>query len=352
MINLLSGGIKFMSLKAKDLAELLGISPATVSLVLNNKPGISEATREKVINKIHELGYSNLLNRITSNGKNIGFIIYKRHGHIISESPFFSLIIESIDNTAKKYGYNLMVMHVDKTKFIEQDLERIKNSECEGLIIFATEMLKEDLEFFKDIQIPFILLDNCIIDEPIDSVSINNAYGTLEAVKHFVTNGHRKIGYLQSKIFINSFDERKRGFFSALNRFGIQTSEKYIFEVGYPEEMAYQDFKEILNNTKDIPTALFADNDLIAYGTIRALKEFGYRVPEDVSIIGFDDRPICLFVEPKLTTVNVPKDLFGSTVVETLISRLESISLGKELESFIRTEIGTQLIERDSVAKI
>jgi len=340
-----------MSLKAKDLAEILGISPATVSLVLNNKPGISEATREKVINKVHELGYSNLLNKITPNGKNIGFIIYKRHGHIISESPFFSLIIESIDNTAKKYGYNLMVMHVDRTQYIEQDLIRVKNSECEGLIIFATEMQNEDLEFFADIQMPYVLLDNCIIDEPIDSVSINNSYGTLEAVRYLLENGHKKIGYLQSKIFINSFSERKKGFFSALEKFGIQPLEKYVFEVGYPEDIAYKDFKEILSNTSDIPTALFADNDLIAYGAIRALKEFGYKIPEDVSIIGFDDRPICLFVEPKLTTINVPKDIFGSTVVETLINKLNNISLGKN-ESFVKIEIGTQLIERDSVTKV
>ncbi len=330
--------------RAKDIAAMLNLSPAAVSLVLNNKPGVSEEVRHTVLDKIKELGCEYLLKRITPNGKTIGFVIYKRHGRIIGQSPFFSLLIESIDNHARKHGYSITIIHIDKTSLLESQIEYIKSCNCAGLIIFATEMLSEDLSEIKALNIPFVITDNYFVEEAVDSVAINNEQGTYEAVRHLYEMGHRKIGYLHSKIYLTSFQERKQYFFAALKKFGIKGMEKYVYSVGYPEDETCSDFIKILNTTKDLPTALFADNDIIAYGAMKALKEKGLRIPDDISIIGFDNRPTCLMTEPMLTTIDVPKDVFGALAVSALINKIES-----KYDGFLKTEIGTSLISRDSV---
>ncbi len=333
--------------KAKDIAAMLNLSPAAVSLVLNNKPGVSEEMRQVVLNKIKELGCDYLLKRKNPNGKTIGFVIYKRHGRIIGQSPFFSLLIESIDNHARKHGYSITIIHIDKTSPLEPQIEYIKSCNCAGLIIFATEMLSEDLNEIKALNIPFVITDNYFVEEAVDAVAINNEQGTYEAVKHLYDMGHRKIGYLHSKIYLTSFQERKQYFFAALKKFGIKGMEKYVYSVGYPEDETCADFLIVLDNTDDLPTALFADNDIIAYGAMKALKEKGFRIPEDISIIGFDNRPTCLMTEPTLTTINVPKDVFGALAVTTLVNKMES-----NYDGFLKIEIGTHLISRDSVKKI
>lgn len=341
-----------MGFKSKDVAKMMNVSPTTVSLVLNNKPGVGEETRKIISDKIIDMGYGHLLKKNRAYEKNIAFIVYKRHGEIILESPFFSLLIQNIENNVRKNGYKLVIVYLEKSEYTIDEIQHLKHDNCDGLIIFATEMLKDDLLPFYDLKIPFVIIDNDFFDEPIDSVSINNSYGTYEAVKYLVNMGHKTIGYLQSKVFINSFDQRIKGFFSALKQFNIQGMEKYVYKVGYPDKNTYDDFVKIINSKTDLPSALFADNDLIAYGAIKALKEYGYKVPDDISIIGFDDRPICTLIEPNLTTINVPKDIYGNVAVEILINKIENKGFSNNSSSFIKSEIGTSLVERNSVKKI
>jgi len=331
---------------AKDIANLLKISPAAVSLVINNRQGISEATRIAVFEKISELGCDYLLKKKPVKIDTIGFVVYKRHGNIIDQSPFFSLMIESIETSSRKHGYRIVLIYIDKANRISEQIDYIQSLHCSGLIIFATEMLNEDISPFYDLDLPFVILDNYFPDTLADSVAINNEQGTYQAAKYLYDNGHRKIGYLQSKTYLTSFSERKQFFFSALRKFKVIGMERYIFHVGYPEDNAYLDFKEILDSDTELPTALFADNDLIAFGAIKALKEKGYRVPEDISVIGFDDRPICVTSEPNITTINVPKAMFGALAVDTLINRIN-----KNYDGYIKIEIGTELVVRDSVTK-
>lgn len=332
-----------MDYKAKDIAKILGISPASVSLVINNKPGVSEETRLQVLAKINELGSKQLLKKRSHVSRNIGFVVYKRHGIIIGQSPFFSLLIESIDNHARLNEYRIVIIHIDKANPIDEQIEYIRSLDCAGLIVFATEMLNEDLSPFKSLNMPMVILDNYFVTEPIDAIAINNEQGTYEAVKHLVGLGHTRIGYLQSKVYLTSFKERKHYFFSALRKFGIKGMEKYVFQVGYPEDEAYMDFLNTLESGAELPTALFADNDIIAFGAMKALKEKGYQIPEDISIMGFDDRPICMMVDPPLTTINVPKNVFGKLAIDTLINKIDG-----KYEGSVKIEIGTNLVVRAS----
>jgi LacI family transcriptional regulator len=335
-----------MEYKAKDIAKLLGISSATVSLVINNRPGVSEETRLQVLAKISELGSQDLLKKKSHASRNIGFVVYKCHGIFISQSPFFALLIESIETHARKNECRVIIVHIDRSNPIDEQLEYIRSLDCSGLIIFATEMLSEDLVPLKQINIPMVILDNYFVTDPMDAVAINNEQGTFEAVKHLVNLGHKQIGYLQSKVYLTSLNERKYYFFAALRKFGITGMEKFVFRVGYPEENTYADFHKILDSGVEMPTALFADNDIIAYGAIKALKEKGYKIPDDISVIGFDDRPICMMIDPPITTINVPKSVFGKFAVDTLINKIDN-----KLEGSVKIEIGTNLVLRSSTGK-
>lgn len=334
-----------MPLKVKDIAKMLGVSSATVSMVLNNRTGISEERRKQVIDKIKELNCEHLLKNINDAKKNIGFVVYKRHGDIIGESPFFTLLIQSVSSRLRTLNFNLIFIHLDVDNYKNQ-IEEIKNTDCYGLIIFAAEAFYEDLEIFKNIGLPFVILDNNFIEEDCDTVCINNQSGVYKSVKYLYELGHRKIGYIKSKTVITSFTERINTFYKVMANLSLKVFESGIFSLRYSEIGAYEDMKSILSKNKLIPTALIADNDLLAYAAMCAIQESGYNVPKDVSIIGFDDRPICVNTSPKMTTISVPKDIFGIAAVDLLVNKIEKGSQYYRL----KIEVGTDLIIRESTA--
>ena len=337
-----------MAVRAKDIAEELGASTATLSLVLNGKPGISEKTRKKVLQGINALGYGYLVQEQqagSEENKTIGFVIYKNSGELLGMNSFFPLILDGIEFTARQYGYNLVVINIDR-KEIDTQIQFIKDANCRGYVIFATEMQEEEVSFFERLQIPFVLFDNYFIDKQINSVKANNEQGTYLAVKHLYEMGHRKIGYLGSGLDIRSFIERRKYAFSAMESFGLSGMERYSFDIGYPHERAESGMASVLEKIprEELPTAFMSDNDLVAIGAMQAVKRHGYKIPDDISFIGYDDRPVCTLSDPKLSTICLPKERFGAEAVEQLIYVIQ-----KGWESCIKIEINGNLIERDSV---
>lgn len=336
-----------MALKAKDIAEMLGVSTATVSLVLNNKPGVGEKRRQEIIQKIIELDCGYMLKEQRVNKGVIGFVVYKRQGSIIDESPFFTYILEGINNSIGRHGYTLNFIYINKSMSREEQEYHLGAGGYKGLIIFAVEMHLDDLQVFKDSGLPFTILDNSFQENDVDAVSINNVQGTSKAVSYLWEMGHREIGYIRSRVMINSFRERYREFRRKLRELELEFYNENLIDVDYSEEGVKRDVKEYLETNFKLPTAFFAENDLIGCSAIRAFQDAGYRVPEDVSVVGFDNRPISTLIEPQLTTINVPKDIFGPTAVNLLITKMEE---GREQS--LKIEVGTSLIVRGSVKKI
>lgn len=334
----------------KELAQKLNISPAALSLILNNKAGVSEATRLRVIQEIKDLGYSHLLkidSQSPNTSKNICFVVYKRHGKILDQHPFFLLIIKSIEKQAKKYGYNILFTIIDNKNSLEDEIDNLNEMNPEGIIIFATEMLEDDINYFKNLTAPFVFMDNDFSHLDINTISINNQMGTFNAVEHLVSMGHTKIGYLQSNTSINSFTQREQGYKSALSHFGIDLDPKYIFKINYSEEGSYQDFKQLLTQNIELPTAFISDDDTIASGAMKALLEKGISIPNDISIIGFNDRPVCTLTSPQLTSISVSKSVFGSEAVNLLVKLIENYKNGTYRS--LKVYVGTNLVERESV---
>ena len=336
----------------RELASQLNISPAALSLILNNKPGVSDATRMKIKKQLSDMGYAHLIrkNDIAVLDQ-IAFIVYKRHGKILDQHPFFLLMMEGIETHARKYNYQVILTSFDIRSAPETQVETIRQMPIKGAIIFGTEMQDDDISYLQHLNVPYVVIDNDFPQYDINTVAINNTIGTYEAIEYLIRMGHRNIGYLKSSTSIKSFDERDLGYHAALSGFGYPLKEKNIVMLRYTEEGSYQDFLNYLSASPALPSAFVADDDTIAIGALRALREKGYSVPEDISVIGFNDRPSCEISQPPLTSINVPRHSFGSEAVDMLMKLIDKAASGGKNERSLKLRIGTQLIVRDSVKK-
>ena len=340
-----------MGMKVKDIAKKLDLSPSTVSLVLNNRPGISEATRNRVKEAVRELGCEELLLPDQEEKKTILFVVYRKHGqHSSSVSYFsqlFSEIIEGVEYQARAKGYNLMISYMDKENF-QQEAARIRQEAAEGILLLATEMDEDQVEEFLNAPIPIVVLDNYIEQKQYDCVTMNNELGVYEAVSHFAECGHREIGYLHVVCNANNFTERYYGFQRAMEKLGLPVKKEHILEIETSGgDAVYEELKRKLTAKEKLPTAFFADNDIVAICAIRVLRELNYRVPQDVSLIGFDNMPLSEMLDPPLTTIQIPKKMMGIVAVNAIIEKM-----GESSPESLKTEVATSLIVRQSVSRI
>ena len=346
-----------MAVRAKDVAKELGISPATLSLVVNERPGISDTTRAKVLGLLKKKGYDYLINSEKStepaggvaaftdrkNSATIGFVTYRKGGELLGYNSFFPMIIQGMENQARKSGYKLAYISMDAENSGEE-VRFITDTNCCGIVILATEMHYSDLAVFEDLGLPTVVLDNNFFLKDTCSVSVDNRQGTFLAMKYLKNLGHRRVGYLRSKVAINSFDERFVEAVAAASQLGMEDVNEYTYEIGYPVENAQNGMGKILERGLPLPTAFMADNDLVAVGAMRAVREFGLKVPEDISFVGFDDRPICTICDPPLTTVQISKEDFGAEAIALLIRILDN----EASETPLNIKLAGQLVERSS----
>jgi Transcriptional regulators len=342
----------------KELAAMLNVSETAFSFIINNRPGISEKTRSRVLSELKALGYENLIKTeeevkpessvvYNISSKNIGFVIYKKHGKLVNDSPFFLLLLESIDTYVHSLGYHIYIRMISEKSNLEEQIDDLEKADLSGVILFATEMQMEDMRHFHSFSKPIVILDNDFTYLNHDSVVINNSLGTYQAIKYLVDLGHKTIGYLQSDTIINSFRERCAGYKQALNMFGLELEERYRFLLSYSEDQSYKAFKKILDTKYDFPTAFVSDDDTITLGVIRAIQEKAPFLLEQISFIGFNDRPLCDMSNPTLTSIAVPKDTFGVLAARTLIERIENKYESTQL-NFHKISVGVQLIARNS----
>lgn len=337
-----------MGIKVKDLAVMLELSPSTISLVLNNKPGISDFTRKKVKDAVKELGYEELLMNESNDKKSILFVVYRKHGIAPASTPYFSQlfseIIEGVESQVRARGYQLMISYMDKDS-IKEETAAIKSEEVAGILVLATEMEEKQIASFKDIHIPAIIVDNYIELEPFDCVTINNELGVYEAIKYFTDMGHKKIGYLHISHNANNFSERYFGFLRASELLHLDIDTNDILEIATDGgEAVYLELKHKLEERKELPTAFFADNDIVAICAMKVFRELGYRIPEDISIIGFDNMTLSEMLDPPLTTIQIPKRKIGVIAVNSIIDKIHEYVPG-----VMKIEVGTELIVRNSV---
>lgn len=334
-----------MALTRKELAKMMNISPAALSLVLNNKPGVSEETRRRVLAQVEELGCSGWIRKQERKSDNLCLILYKKHGVIVDHHPFILQLMESVESRARKYGLSMLMSTVDSRQEIKPQCERINCLDARGAVVIAVEMDESDRDTLRCLRLPLVCLSNAFVRQDVDAVLTNNQMGTFQAIEHLVQLGHTRIGYLRSSVRIGMFEERQEGFARALAAFGLTLRQEDVFTLGYTEQQSYQDFRTYLQQDDVLPSALVADDDTLALGAIKALEEEGWRVPEDISVVGFGDRAGCDAGQPPLTSVSVSPHAIGVAAVDTLMQRLE-----REMDD-PRTQkvcVSTKLVVRSS----
>ncbi len=333
-----------MAITAKELAEKLNISAAAVSMALNDKPGVSTKTRKMVKLAAEKYGYDfTRINAKAGKGGTIYFINYRKSGAIVSDTPFFSEMTDGIKEACSQAGYKLRVISLYEADLAEEDLSRLIPSECDGILLLGTEMMSDDIKPFQGLFVPLVVLDSYFETFACDTILINNEQGAYQAARHLIRKRKSQPGYLMSSVRINNFQSRADGFFKAVRASGMSSTQCIVHELTPSYSGAYADMKQILERKEPLADCYFADNDLIAAGAVRAFKEAGMRIPEDVAVVGFDNMPVAQVLDPALTTINVPKKYIGQQAVLRLVQRIASPDM-----PVIKEEIATTLIDRYS----
>lgn len=336
-----------MAITAKELAKMLKVSPATVSLALRGCPGVGDETRRRILETAAQYGYEPKEHPHSNRSGIIQLVVYKRHGKVMADAPFFDQLTEGIAQQAGLLGYHLSVSYFYGSQDPQEQLRSLKSLKSAGIILLATEMRRRDAEQFAGLEIPVVVLDNYFPSLQFDAVGIDNRQGAWLAVRYLIDCGHTRLGYLHSSVEIRNFSERQDGYLSAIRALpeeAARDAARRIIRVGISPETAIVDMRKYLAGEPMLPTAFFVDNDRIATGCCHALQEAGIRIPQEVSVIGFDDSSICQMMNPPLTTMGVQKERMGALAVNRLHERMQNA-----MPETVRMQVQPSIVVRSSV---
>ncbi|MDQ0247337.1 LacI family transcriptional regulator [Bacillus fengqiuensis] len=324
-----------------DVAKLSGLSKTTVSRVINNHSYVSKEKKELVMKAMKELNYTpnpsarRLRGNLTTT---IGVIVPR----IVN--PFFSSLVNSIEQAAYKKGYQVLICQSNEDKAKELAfLNLLKTKQVDGVIMTSIENDWDVIESYKEYG--SILLCNDYVNQAVvPMIRLDQTKGAYLGAKHLIERGHQKIAYCTGGLFDEQGKgkDRNQGFQKALHEAGIKINPKWIFIDQHTIEDGKQVIKQILE-MDDRPTAIFTGSDEVAGGIMIGAKERGLIIPDDLAIIGFDDQPIAEILDPKLTTIRQPVNQMGEKSVEVIIEMLDNPEI--EIKNY---ELPIELIVRQS----
>lgn len=345
-----------MIIKSKDLAKMLGVSTATISLVINNKPGISSSLRKKIVNQMIEMGYGEMLNTEEQNQRgeprdlkkrNIVYAVYADDEEDEDSASFFPAVLEGAEMQASEDGYNIQVVHIGSDSCRLKD--RITPSECAGIIVQAKAVSDSVYKDLENTGLPYVFLDYYDRKKGISAVCVNNEDGIYSAVEYLKNLGHRNIGYIAGSSGTFSCTERRRYFVQALWEQGLEINPEFVMTADGYYQNASESLVKQWGKMNRLPTAFIAENDILAAQTMKALRKFGLRVPGEISVVGFDDRPVAKMTDPSTTTVRVHRHIMGRQSVVQLMNLIDMTEKGFGCPSY-RMNVGVRLMERESTA--
>jgi len=334
-----------MSITAKELAKKLNLSEAAISMALRGKPGVSTQTRRMVQEAADKYGYNfTKISKSRAQPRHITFVVYKRQGAVVGETPFFSELFEGIETACAADEYKMHITYIHKGDDMQKKIDEITYSDCAGIVLLGTEMHTEDFQPFTNLTVPLVLLDVYFNYVNRDCIIINNIQGAFMATNYLISRTKKQPGYLRSSYRIENFSERADGFYKAVRSHGMSASKSVVHKLTPSTEGAFADMMELIEQGEELASCYFADNDWIAIGAMKAFQRSGIRIPEDIAIIGFDNIPMAAYMEPSLTTVHVPKKYMGEMAVKRLIEVIEATT-----HMPVKIEVATQLKKRRSV---
>lgn len=322
-----------------DVAKKAGVSVVTVSRVINNVPTVRASSKEKVMKAIKLLNYQpNVAAQILARGRSnvIGLLIPNL------TDPFIMEVVHAVDYELKKNGYFLALSVTSNAN--EESEFLFQQERVDGVLILTPLSEKSYVSSLKSKNIPFVIMDNQVFPYTESSIVVDNLKGGYDVTRFLLEKGHVKISCIGGPENLISSEHRVKGFCNALQEVGLKPFSvvrgKFDVDTGYKVAMDW-----IENNM--LPTGIICGDDHIAFGVLDALKEKGIKVPEEVSVIGYDDHPFASKLHPYLTTVKQPAIEMGEKGVKTLLEKIQGVK-----KNNIVIKLEAKLIERSSTGTI
>ncbi len=329
----------------KDIARLAGVSTSTVSHVINKSRFVSDEIAERVNNAAQQLNYapSALARSLKMNRtKTIGMLV------TTSTNPFFGEVVKGVERSCYHQGYNLILCNTEgDNQRMKASINTLLQKRVDGLLLMCSTLEGERLDVFDRYpDIPIVVMDWGPILFASDKIQDNSLQGGYMAAKHLIECGHKEIGCITGPLIRHQAQMRYEGHKRALAEAGIAINPDWIVESDFECEGGYQAFEKLYQRGK-LPSALFVSNDMMAMGVIQAASQRGLRVPDDLSLIGYDDVHIAKFMTPALTTIHQPKYRLGKAAVDTLLYRLENPDTTAQV-----VQLEPTLVVRNSVCSL
>jgi LacI family transcriptional regulator len=323
------------------VAREADVSYATVSRVINSKGYVSEDTRDRVMRAIELTGYVvNRQARGLAGGKSqvVGLVIPD-----LDTTSYVGPIVRGIDEGLASASYDLMLYTTHRRKGREVEfVSNLTNGMADGVLLVLPSDVLASVDTFRRRRFPYVLIEPEGAGVLGPSVGVTNFQGAFDATSYLVGLGHRNIGFITGNMRMGSARERLEGHRAALAAAGISLDPELVQEGDYHQQLGYEGARTLLARSKP-PTAIFASNDVSAFGAMEAIRDSGRRIAEDVSVLGFDDIPAAASVHPALTTVRQPLIEMGNRATRMLLDFIDDPTHATE-----RIELGTSLIVRES----
>jgi LacI family repressor for deo operon, udp, cdd, tsx, nupC, and nupG len=325
--------------KMSDVAKLANVSTATVSRVLRNPETVKENTRKKVLNVIEQLNYQpNILARhFRRNETNTILVMVPNILNTV-----FTGIIEGIESEAARNGYRVLLGNTNKSVENEYGLiDLLKQKQTDGMILFSARMDPKTLVNLSE-EYPIVLTTAYIDGLKVPTVSIDNISSSRNAVEHLIKLGHTRIAHISGPLEFNGSRDRYKGYQQALLQNDLKIDSMLVQEGDFTLESGYNLMLKFIA-MEHPPTAVFTANDEMAMGVVKAAKDYGLKVPEDLAVVGFDNISFSAIFEPALTTVAQPLFKMGQVSMQLLLQQIQGVQVSK-----IQHILESELIIRDS----
>ncbi len=331
----------------KQLAELCGYSRVTVSAALHGKPGVSDKVRDEILRVANEQNYTPNKMAASLKGERSYLI-----GMLVRDitNPFYTQMIKVIDEVVSASGYSLLLLNTNEDPEREEScLKTFFSYYIDGLLL--SPFIQQDnsyklLDHFIKKGTPVIMLDRMEANSDVGYVGFRNRMGAHSAIEHLINQGHKKISYLAGPSASISSMERGEGFLKSLNEHGLKTNDHTITPCGSSSEDGYNAALKLLKSEQSRPSAILCFNDLVAIGVYRAAQELGLKIPEDLSVIGFDNIELTEILAPPLSTISLHINQVAKDAAEKLLACIEK---NEDPATLQQTYVPT-LVQRRSVA--
>ncbi len=333
-----------------EIAKEAGVAPGTVSKVLNNYKQVNIKTKEKVMAVAKEMGYVPNITAQSLKTKQsylVG-IVFPENVGIGLDHPFFSSVLEYFRHKMGELGYDTIFINKTLGTNTMGYLEHCRYRNVDGAFIITAMEGDKDMQALLDSNIKCVTSD--MVVEHIPYIMSNNDEGSRKVVEYLHKCGHRRIGHIAGPLHTMAAGERFKGFRDAIDDFGLEWEEKLLIESNwFNYESAYETTTRYIErfSKKDMPTAVFVSSDIMAMAAISAFNAGGYSVPEDISVIGFDDIEMASLFNPKLTTIRQDSRMIGETIAQTLYKEIQGEDIPEPLD-----RIPVNLIERETVRSL